>query len=146
MAATHLAYNLMKMSRSNGVLTVSGDTEDALQALKLAFKTAAVARPTSSVALEPKRAAPAKKKQMFSQDKAEIKQVPVDEDEPAGATFTIGTNLVPEQEEALISFLRANRKVSAWEPNQLAGVSRDVIEHHLNVCPNMRLVKQKPRW
>lgn len=43
MAATHPAYNLMKMPGSSGVLTVSGDRRDALQALKLAFKTAAVA-------------------------------------------------------------------------------------------------------
>ena len=52
---------------------------------------------------------------------------------------------MPEQEEALISFLRANRKVFSWEPNQLAGVPRDVIEHHLNMCPNVRPVKQKAR-
>ena len=72
--------------------------------------------------------------------------VPVDECEPTGATFTIGTNLEPEQEKALVSFLCTNRKVFAWEPNQLAGVPRDVIQHHLNVCPNVRPVKQKARW
>ena len=66
MGATHLAYNLMKMPGSNGVVSVSGDTGDALQALKLAFKAAAVAQPAGSVAPEPKRAAPAKKKQLFT--------------------------------------------------------------------------------
>ena len=29
---------------------------------------------------------------------------------------------------------------------QLVGVPREVIEHHLNVCPNVRPVKQKARW
>ena len=96
MAATHPAYNLMKMPGSSDVLTVSGDIRDALQALKLAFKTAAATHPASSDVLEPKGAAPAKKKQLLSQAKAETKQVLVDEDEPAGATFTIGTNLEPE--------------------------------------------------
>ena len=43
MAATHPAYNLMKMPRSKGVLTIEGDTKEALLALKLAFKTAAAA-------------------------------------------------------------------------------------------------------
>ena len=62
MAATHPAYNLMKMTGSSSILTVSGDTGDALQALKLAFKAAAVAQPTDSDASEPKGAAPAKKK------------------------------------------------------------------------------------
>ena len=117
MAATHPAYNLMKMPGSSGVVTVSEDTGDALQVLKLAFKTAAVAQPAGSAVLEPKGAAPAKKKQLFSQDKAETKKVPDDECEPIGATFMIGTNLEPEQEKALVSFLRANRKVFAWEPN-----------------------------
>ena len=109
--------------------------------LKLAFRAAAVAQPTSTDALEPKGAALAKKKQLFTQDKAETKQVPVDEDGSTGSTFTIGANLEPEQEKALIRFLRVNKKVFAWEPDQLAGVPREVIEHHLNVCP----VKQKAR-
>ena len=82
---------------------------------------------------------------MFSQDPAEMKQVSVDEDGASGATFTIGANLEPGQEEALVKFLRANKKVFAWEPDQLAGVPRGVIEHHLNVCPNMCRVKQKAR-
>ena len=42
MVATHPAYNLMKMPGSSDVLTVFGDAGDALQALKLAFKTAAM--------------------------------------------------------------------------------------------------------
>ena len=73
MAATHPAYNLMKMPGSSSVLTVSGDIRDALQALKLTFKAAAVAQPAGSAAPEPKRAAPAKKKQLFTQEKAETK-------------------------------------------------------------------------
>ena len=43
MAATHPAYNLMKKSGSKGVLTVKGDTKEAVAALKPAFKTAAAA-------------------------------------------------------------------------------------------------------
>ena len=86
---------------------------------------------------------------MFTQDKAETKQVPVDEDGSTNATFTIGANLEPEQEEALVGFLRANKKVFAWEPDQLAGIPRRIIKHHLNVCPNVcpnvRPVKQKAR-
>ena len=82
---------------------------------------------------------------MFTQDKAETKQIPIDEDGSTNATFTIGANLEPEQEEALVGFLRANKKVFAWEPDQLAVIPRRVIEHHLNMCPNVRPVKQKAR-
>ena len=70
----------MKMPGSSGVLTVHGDTGDALRVLKLVFKTAASAQPADLEAPEPKGAAPAKKKQLFTQDKAETKQIPVDED------------------------------------------------------------------
>src|SRR4051812_30182319 len=143
MATTHPAYNLMKMPGSSDVLTVHGDTGDALRVLKLSFKTAASAQPADSETPEPKGAAPAKKKQFFTQDKVETKQIPVDEDGSTNATFTIGANLEPEQEEALVKFLRANKKVFAWEPDQLAGIPRSVIKHHLHVCPNVCPVKQK---
>ena len=145
MAATDLAYNLMKMPGSSGVLTVLGDTGDALRALQLAFKTAAPAQPANAEAPEPKGAAPAKKKQLFTQDKADTKQIPVDEDGYTSATFTISAHLGPEQEEALVKFLHANKKVFAWEPDQLAGIPLGMIQHHLNVCPNVRPVKQKAR-
>ena len=69
----------MKMPGSNGVLTVPRDTGDALRVLKLALKTAAAARPADAETPKPKGAAPTKKKQLFTQDKAETKQVPIDE-------------------------------------------------------------------
>ena len=145
MAATHPAYNLMKMPGSKGVLTIKGDTKEAMTALRLAFKTAAAAQPAGASTPEAKETAPAKNKQLFTQDKAETKQVPVDEDGSSGATFTIGTSLDPGQEEALVRFLRANKEIFAWEPNQLVGVPREVIQHHLRVCPNVRPVKQRAR-
>ena len=145
MVATHLAYNLMKMPGSKGVLTIKGDTKEAVTALRLDFKTAAVAHPAGAGAPEAKETAPTKKKQLFTQDKAETKQVSVNEDGSSVATFTIGTGLGPGQEEALVRFLRANKEIFAWEPNQLVGVPREVIQHHLRVCPNIRPVKQRAR-
>ena len=138
MAATHPAYNLMKMPGSKGILTIKGDTKEAMTALWLAFKTAASAQPTGAGTPEAKEVAPTKKKQLFTQDKAETKQVSVEEDGSSGATFTIGANLEPDQEEALVKFLRPNKEVFAWGPDQLVGVPRGVIEHHLRVCPKVR--------
>ena len=109
--------------------------------LKLAFRMAAVVQPACGDTIEPRGASPAKKKQRFTQDKAETKQVPVEEDGSSEATFTIGANLDPDQEEALVKFLRSNKEVFTWEPKELAGVPRQVIEHHLNVCPNLRPMK-----
>ena len=133
------------MPGSKDVLTVVGDTKEALLALKLALKDAAAMQPAGADASKAKEATPTKKKQLFTQDKAETKQVLVEEDGSSGATFTIGANLDPDQEKALVKFLHSNKEVFAWEPKQLAGVPREVIEHHLNVCPNVRPVRQKAR-
>ena len=114
-------------------------------ALKLALKTAATVRPVDADTSGVKKAAPTKKKKLFTQDRAETKQVSVEGDGSSGATFTIGANLDPDQEEALVKFLHANKEVFAWEPDQLVGVPRGVIEHHLKVCPNVRPVKQRAR-
>ena len=116
MAATHPAYNLMKMPGSKGVLIVVGDAKEALMMLKLVLKTAPTAQPADADTSKAKGAAPTKKKQLFTQDKAETKQVPVEEDGSSGATFTIGANLDPDQEKALVTFLRSNKEVFAWEP------------------------------
>ena len=141
MAAIHQAYNLMEMPGRKNVLTVVGDSKEALAALKLALKTTAAARPANEATPGTMEAVPAKKKQLFTQDRADTKQVTVEEDGSSGATFTIGANLDPDQEEALVRFLRANKEVFAWEPKQMVGVPRGVIEHHLRVCPNVRPVK-----
>ena len=63
----------------------------------------------------------------------------------SGATVTIGANLALEQEEALTALLRANVDMFAWTTSNMTGVPREVIEHHLAVCPNARPVKQKAR-
>ena len=52
----------MKMPGSSGVLTVAGDTKEALAALKLAFRAAAAAHPAGKATPGAKEAAPAKKK------------------------------------------------------------------------------------
>ena len=80
MAVTHPPYNLMKMPGIKGVLTIKGDTKEAVTIIRLAFKTAAAAQPAGAGTPEAKEAAPNKKKQLFTQDKAETKQVPVNED------------------------------------------------------------------
>jgi hypothetical protein len=41
--------------------------------------------------------------------------------------------------------LRENIDVFAWEPSQMPGIPREVIEHHLKIRPDARPVRQKPR-
>jgi hypothetical protein len=43
----------------------------------------------------------------------------------------------------LLSFLDINSDVFAWQTSDLIGVSRDIIEHKLQVNPTIRPRKQK---
>jgi hypothetical protein len=57
----------------------------------------------------------------------------------------IGTGLSQEEENRLIEFLQSNKDVFAWTSNDLGGVSRDIIEHKLDINPNFRPKRQKLR-
>lgn len=60
-------------------------------------------------------------------------------------TVIIGEELAPEEEEALVNFLKENKSVFAWSAQDLHGVSRQVIEHNLNMKPRVKPKKQKVR-
>ena len=66
MAATHPAYNLMKMPGSKGVFTIKGDIKEVVTVLKLAFRTAVATQPIGAGAPEDKEATPTKKKLLFT--------------------------------------------------------------------------------
>jgi hypothetical protein len=45
----------------------------------------------------------------------------------------------------LVTFLRANIDVFAWQPSQMPGIPRKVIEHYLKIYPDVRPVQHRPR-
>jgi hypothetical protein len=55
----------------------------------------------------------------------------------------LGSQLSNEQEKTLLKFLFNKNDVFAWSANDLCGVNRDVIEHSLNVDPDIRPRRQK---
>jgi hypothetical protein len=50
-----------------------------------------------------------------------------------------------EEQAKLLQFLDKNNDVLAWSTCDLIGVSREVIEHKLQVNPNVKPKKQKLR-
>ena len=58
---------------------------------------------------------------------------------------TISATLAPEEEQSLLEFLNKNQDVFAWSASDLRGVSRDIIEHKLDIDPKIRPKKQKLR-
>jgi hypothetical protein len=74
--------------------------------------------------------------------KGEFKKVPLDLRVP-DKTVCIGAETSQEEQMKLLSFLDKNGDVLAWSTFNLVGVSRDVIEHRLEVSPSARPKKQK---
>jgi hypothetical protein len=58
-------------------------------------------------------------------------------------TVMISQDLSPEEEIELFSFLDKNSDVFAWQTSNLTRVSRDIIEHRLQVNPSTKPRKQK---
>jgi hypothetical protein len=44
----------------------------------------------------------------------------------------------------LVAFLQANADIFAWEPLQMPGIPREVIEYHLKIHPDAKPVSQRP--
>ena len=58
---------------------------------------------------------------------------------------TISAALEPEEERELLEFLNKNKDVFAWSASDLRSVSRDIIEHKLDIDPKIKPKKQKLR-
>ena len=52
----------------------------------------------------------------------------------------IGTTLPTAEKEKMISFLRANQDVFTWRQEDMPGIDRKIIQHHLNVNLECKLV------
>jgi hypothetical protein len=55
----------------------------------------------------------------------------------------ISQDLTAHEETELISFLDQNNDVFVWRTSDLTGVSRDIIEHKLQVNPSTKPRKQR---
>jgi hypothetical protein len=62
-----------------------------------------------------------------------------------GRTVCIGAEMSPEEQAKLLQFLDKNSDVFVWSTSDLIGVSREVIEHKLQVNPNVKPRKKKLR-
>jgi hypothetical protein len=143
MAITHYRYLVLKMSSLTGVLTVRGDHAAALAVVeKLHALMAEIARPDDG-GRDPSTSgtkAPTKvlKVRPFGADDVPVKAIQLS----AGSSQTtrIAGDLEEKYELTLVAFLHANADVFAWEPSQMAGIPREVIEHHLKINPDAKPV------
>ena len=72
----------------------------------------------------------------------QTKKVPLCQEKPDKKVIT-GAEITKEAKRRLILFLRNNEDILIWSPKDLKGVSREIIQHTLNVYPNAKPKKQK---
>ena len=77
-------------------------------------------------------------------DQEETKSVPL-EDVVPDKKVTIENNLSKEEEAKLIETLAKNKDVFACSASDLKGVSRDIIQHSLDINPKIKPRKQRQR-
>ena len=77
-------------------------------------------------------------------DQEKTKSVPLDK-AALDRKVTIGGKLSKEEEAELIETLAKNKDVFAWSASDLKGVSRDIIQHSLDINLKMKPRKQRQR-
>jgi hypothetical protein len=129
MAIAHYGYLVLKMPCPAGVLTIQSDRATAVVAVeKLHALATGLAPATGAQGSDPstsraKALAKAPKVRPSDTDDVPVKTVQV-------RAETSQTTRID---------------VFDWEPSQMPGIPRDVIEHHLKIHPDARPVRQKPR-
>jgi len=67
-------------------------------------------------------------------------------DEANPKPIFISESLSPSDKEDLISLVRDNIDVFAWNYEDIPGLDPQVAIHHLNINPDVKPVKQQQRW
>jgi hypothetical protein len=136
--ALHMGYLCMKMPTLHGIIIVYGNQKEARNIEKALYRSQ---RNINSVDIEP----PDMPKGTTSlKDQEDTKLVPL-EQAVLDRQVTIGANLSAKEGEDLIDTLAKNKDIFAWTASDLQGVSRDIIEHALDINPNIRPKKQQQR-
>jgi hypothetical protein len=128
-AALHSAYLCLKVPTTFGVITVFGSQQEARNIEKgfaPGHKNVHFLREQQGQ----HEAQPLIECRNFIEAEGELKKVLLDPSVP-DKTVCIGTEANLQDQEEFLSFLNKNNDVIAWLTSDLAGVSRDVIEHRL---------------
>jgi hypothetical protein len=140
-AVISYSYLCMKMPAINGVIIVH---EDQTKAGNIEKEYTPGQKNVHAIVEEEKEETENVKPQTKAQSCEETKRVPLD---PLvlDKQVIIGTGLSQEEEDKLVEFLRSNKDIFSWSSNDLGGVSRDIIEHKLDIDPKVKPKKQKLR-
>jgi hypothetical protein len=153
MELPHYTYLVLKMPSPACVLSLQGDLKISFdcdtEAVELAT-TNQVSNAMMEIYVAWKKLAPTELKISKKSDTAnkpqpseevQVKAIDLGTGDNSKTTM-IGAGLDLKQDDALVSFLRANCDIFTWQPVDMPGVPRNLIEHSLNVNPKATTKRQ----
>jgi hypothetical protein len=142
-ATLHLGYLYLKIPTTFNVISVFGSQEEARnidKGLTPGHKNVHFPREEPeqhNTFVGPHNAEALTEHKKAIKAEGEFKKVPLDPRVPDKA-LCIGAEATQQEQTELLGFLDKNNDVFAWSIFDLVGVSRDIIEHQLQVSPSVK--------
>ena len=131
--AIHLGYLCMKIPALHVTITVHGSQKEARNIERAIYKLQSNINSIEAARSNSPEPSDMPKGKTDLKDQEETKSVPM-ENAVLDRKVTIGGNLSKEEAE-LIETLAKNKDIFDWSASDLQGVSRDIIQHSLDINP-----------
>jgi len=135
--AIHMGYLCMKMPALHGIIIVHGSQKEARNIERAIYKSQRNINSIEAAKSNLQEPSDMLKGKTGLKDQEETKSVLL-EDAALDRKVTIGGNLSKEEEAELIETLAKNKDVFARSASDLKGVSRDIIQHSLDINPKIK--------
>ena len=136
-----MGYLCMKIPALHGTITVHGSQKEARNIEKAIYKSQRNINSVEASRSNSPEPPDMPKGKIDLKDQEETKLVPLENAVP-DRKVTIRGNLSKEVEAELIETLSKNKDVFARSASDLKGVSRDIIQHSLDINPRIKPKKQ----
>ena len=137
-----MGYLCMKMPALHGVITIHDSQKEARNIERAIYKSQRIINSIETTKSNTPEPLDMLKGKTDLKDQEETKLVPL-ESAVLDRKVIIGGNLCKEEETELIETLAKNKDIFAWSAFNLKGVSRDIIQHSLNINRKMKPRKQR---
>jgi hypothetical protein len=134
-AAIHMVYLCMKMLALHATITVHGSQKEARNIERAIYKSQRNINAVESTKNNMSEPPDMSKSKMDPKDQEATKSVLLENAVPDKKSLG---NLSNEEEVELIETLAKNKDVFTWSASDLKGVSRDIIQHSLDINPKIK--------
>jgi hypothetical protein len=129
--AIHMGYLCMKLPALHGIIRVHGRQKEARNIERAIYKSQGKINSVEAAKSNTSEPLDMPKGKIDLKDQEETKVVPLEA--ASDRKVIIKANLSNEEEVELIEILAKNKDIFAWSAFDLQGVSRDIIQHALDI-------------